>query len=341
VAKIHGCIDHPEASLRATEDELREWAAEWARVLVEYLARTRTFVFVGYSGAAASVAVTLAEITSGNEGDVRGYVVDPRGLESIARTDSGRTFVTALGGDGTPVLEMTATDFLEALRLDIFPLMLNRPRDVCRRHLTSLCDPTRLDAAEIDGFVERILGNWLQIGPDRVQLILPGLLPGFIEDGLDDPYLPIVPSAEPIALVWLAWALLLWAGAAIVDADVLSATEQVARSASILVMAAGVQRRDVAGIRGATSYIERHGALGEGIVAVIFGDMGPLPESQRINASVARPVTDSTIVRPLGPRCTWLSAADLLSRVESEVDAPAVKEQIARLLREAAGSPGG
>jgi hypothetical protein len=341
VAKIHGCIDHPEASLRATEDELREWAAEWARVLIEYLARTRTFVFVGYSGAAASVTVTLAEITRGSEDDVRGYVVDPRGLESIARTDNGRAFITALGGDGAPSLEMTATDFFAALRLEVFPLMLNRPRGVCRTHLASLCHPTRLDAAEIDGFVEMIVGNWRQIGSDRAQVILPGLLPGFVESGLDDPYLPLVPSAEPLALVWLAWALLLWAEAAIAEADVLFATEQVARSVSILVMSAGVERRDVAGIQGAASYIESHDAVGQGIVAVVFGDMGPLPESQHVNVSVARPVTSATIVRPLGPRCTWLSAAELLSRVEREVDPPAVKERIVGLLREAADSLGG
>lgn len=139
----------------------------------------------------------------------------------------------------------------------------------------------------------------------------------------------------------LAWALLLWAGAAIAEGDVLFATEEVARSASILVMSTGVKRRDVAGIQGAASCVENHDEVGDGIVAVVFGDMGPLPESQHVNVSVARPVSRATIVRPLGPQCTWFSAAELLSRVESEMDAPTVKERVIGRLREAAASPGG
>jgi hypothetical protein len=338
VAKIHGCIDHPEASLRATADELQEWAAEWAKVLFEYLVRTRTFVFVGYSGAAASVTVTLAEIAKAGENAVRGYVVDPRGLESIADTEHGRAFLAALGGDHAPFIPMTSTDFFSALRVDVFPLLLNRPWKVCRGRIAALCQQTKINPNEIEAIAEGVLETWRQIGPDRAQVMLPGLLPGFVEAGLDDPYLPLAPNSEPLAYVWLAWALLLWAEASVIDTDVLYSTDEVRGGVSFLVMAAGGERRDIVGIQAATSYVESRDQVGTGIVALVFGDIGPLPEPQVVNASIARPLAGPSIVRPPAPKCTWFPAAELLSLFGKDADAHVVKARTLELLRDTANT---
>lgn len=340
VAKIHGCIDHPEAALRATETELREWAAEWARVLFEYLARTRTFVFVGYSGAAASVTVTLAEIAQADESAGRDYVVDPRGLESIANTEQGRAFIGALGGDDARFIAMTSTEFFSALRRDVYPLLLSRPWAICRRHIKELCQRTKIEPSEIRVHAEEVLETWKQIGPTRAQAILPGLLPGFVEAELDDSYVPVVPNSEPLAYVWLTWALLLWAQAAALEADILYSTDE-ARGVSFLVMAAGVERRDVVGIQGAAAYVESHTLIGAGIVALVFGDMGPLPEPQVVNVSIARPLAGPSVVRPLAPRCAWLPGSELLSLFGRDSDAQVVKGRILELLRASANIPEG
>jgi hypothetical protein len=338
IAKIHGCIDHPEDRLLATAAELAEWSAEWARVLFEYVARTRTLVFVGYSGAAASVTVTLASIAAAGETADQSYIVDPRGLESIADTEHGAAFLAALGGENARVLAMSSSEFFAALLADVFPLLLVRPARICDSQVQSLCAETDVEPAEIKAVVDRVVRAWGEMGPDRVQSLLPSVLPGSVQEGLDDPYIAVIPNSEPLAYVWLVWALLEWADAAFFEDDALHATGEVHDGVVFLAIAAGGLRRAVAGIDATSNYAAHSSDVGRAIVAVIFGDIGPMPEPQVANASVARPSAGPSVVRPSGPTCVWISGGELLSTFARELDSNTVKARIIEVLREKASA---
>jgi hypothetical protein len=333
VAKIHGCIDHPEQPLRATRADLTKWAEEWAKVLFEYLARVNTFIFVGYSGAARSVTVTLAVIAKVGGRASGDYIVDPRGRESVAGTEDGEAFIAALGDDPEHFLSMSSTVFFESLRLSVFPYLLLRPWQILTAHVNRLCASTRVEPTEILRAAQEIRTAWEAVGPDGVQRELTAMLSGVVEADLDHPYVPIIPNSEPLSFVWMALAILLWSGSAEYRDDVFP-TPAIQEGLSFLAIAAGTMRRDVAAIQGASEYARSHPVVSGQLVAIVFGEMGPMPDVQTINSSVVRVGAQATIVRPTGPRCEWLPGGQLLSVFMNEVDRDSVADEIHVLLRE-------
>jgi hypothetical protein len=336
VAKIHGCIDHPEEPLRATQADLEDWAQEWARALFDYLARVMTFVFVGYSGAAGSVTITLDAIAQGGGRPSTDYVIDPAGRESLAGSEHGEAFVNALGDDSDRFLPMTSGVFFESLRVAIFPLLLQRPWQVVSDQVDLLCQPTHVEAEAILESALLIRRRFEDMGPDAVQASLKTLLAGMAQSELDHPYIPLIPNAVPLALVWIALALLTWSGSAEYADDFLKATPAIGEDIAFLAIAAGSQRRDAVAIQGVGEFVRSHASVGERLITVVFGEIGPLPEEIRVNASVVRGDAPPTIVRSAGPRSTWIEGSRLLSLFTSDVEADTVATSMRELLRESA-----
>jgi hypothetical protein len=304
---------------------------------LKYLAHTSSFIFVGYSGSAESVTVTLAAVAAVEEDASRDYVVDPRGLASVAATDYGKTFVAALGGDAARSLEMTSSEFFSALRIQVFPLLLERPAAVSRQQLSGLCELTRIDNATIEPALNEVVAAWRDLGPDGAQEVLPALLPEYAQEVADHPYIPIVPASEPIALVWLISALMLWSDVATLNLDVLQSTESVGKPFEFVILSAGMLRRDVAAISGVSSYVETHRTQGLTIVGVVLGDVGPLPEVQVVNPVVTRPRIGRSVVRPTGPACVWIQGTELLSVFKADQDAEVTQAALRETVRERLG----
>lgn len=317
VAKLQGCIDHQEVPLRATRQELREWAAAWAETLFEYLAMTRAFVFVGYSGAAESVSVTLRELLSRDEDITRNFAVDPSTYDEMTARELGQAFLASIGDDQSRLLQMTASEFFTALRAGIYPLLLSHPLDHCRAQLHRLFDPTEIDVAEGIAFGDLIADAWRQESVDTSQEYLHAHLPTVDDEAYEHRYVPIIPNAESVAQVWTVTAVLLWARTAQLVGVVLGSALETGLAFTILVAAAGVERRDVAGIRAVTQFVRANPGSEHRILCVVLGDMGPLAESQHLGRSVARPHADPSVARPVGPRCAWASAASILTHFSS------------------------
>ena len=339
VVKIHGCIDHTEPPLRATKKDLAEWADEWARVLFEYVALTRTLCFVGYSGAAASVTVTLAAVVGTPQRESNDYVVDPRGRDSVAGTEEGDAFIAALGDDPSRFLSMTSSVFFDSLRIAIFPLLLERPWQALTRQLGRLCAPTQVPPQELLEAAAEIRTAWEAQGPDAAQENLTAMLAGAVQTEVDHPYTPVIPNSDLLASVWFALALLMWSQSALLLDDVFRSTKGVQEGWCFLAIAAGIERRDVAGINGVREYVETHRGVGLSLLVVVFGDMGPMPEEQTVNASVVRTDAKPTSVRPSGPRCVWIPGARLSSLFTKDVTSDALKAELHKILVERLSTP--
>ena len=332
VAKLQGCIDHAELPLRATREELKEWAAAWAETLFEYLATTRAFVFVGYSGAAQSVSVTLRGVLDREEDVTRNFAVDPSTYAEMTASELGQAFLASIGDDETRLLQLTASEFFGALRTAIYPLLLSHPLERCRAQLHRLLDPTSVDLSDGIVLAETIVEVWRNESVDSAQSHLHAHLPTVDDDAYEHRYVPIIPSAESLGQVWTVSAMLLWARAAQLTGVLLESALETGLTFTILVASADVERRDVAGIR-AANQLARDRGLEHGILCVVLGDVGPLAEPQVLGSSVARPGAGPNVARPVGPRCAWMPAASILMHFSPDASSEEIALRMGATIR--------
>ena len=340
VIKVNGCIEHPEF-IKATREQVEsaDWLDAWVAALFDVLIRTNSLLFAGYSGASRAATTAITRIIGAGERGSRDFLVDRATPAEIGRSsESGRRFieVVELGG----VFTGEATEFFEALRAAVFPLLLNAPATRAKEMAEEVVRPTNIPDDELEALILELAQAFQTAGPLESQRWLQSCFGSFEDCEHSNPYLPVIPNGTEIGKCLLFLAVAKWSDRLRVEGYPLGFSVGIGQSpadfAYRLVVCPPGKRRDVVAREAVARFAsEARDQPGQLVVGVSFGGLGDLEETMT-TFNVARGSQVADAARGGGASVGWVNADDFFGGFAPAGDRDGVRQVLAARLDAAA-----
>ncbi len=339
VIKLHGCIDTPRTiRARRTVVDSDEWAADWAGAVFAVTLRTKSVLFVGYSGASRATTRTIERVSLEAARSRLDWMVGRVPFDEAITRDRTAHLLEALGADQGGYLNMETPVFFTELRGQMYPLLLNRPKHHARQLVEALFEPTEIVSADVMAAVEQVVATWKDAGQPAGQRALQQAVPGRQQRG----YVPIVPNAKEIGTYWAWIGTAIWAEAVTLEPGTLRAEVSSEEFGPVPIVPVICSPTDRCGETAATAL----GLLADAgttpyarYVGLVVGGNGPI-DSPDSSYSVARGIPMPDVVRGGAVEVDWIKPDglfDLARRdVASDEFGEAVQSHLSRLIERAA-----
>ena len=327
VIKLHGCIDTlTTIRARISEVDSEEWAADWAGPVFEVQLRSKSVLFAGYSGASRATTRTIERISAEASRSQLDWTVGRTPLDEAITRERTARLLEALGPDQGGYINMDALDFFRQLRVEIYPLLLARPKQHATNLLDSLLGPTDVAVDEVISVVREVSNSWKDAGQGSGQQVLRRA----VGTTSARAYVPIIPNAQEMGQYWAWVAMVIWAGAANFNASTLQAEAAGTGAGPIHVVPVfcrpGSARRQAA----AEALIELAQASASpsiSYIGIVVGGAGPF-KAPAVTFSVTRGTSAPDVVRGGNVNVEWTAPEEVFNLAEQETPSSEVAAAI-------------
>jgi len=318
VVKLHGCIETPE-NIRAKRSEVdaEAWATDWAAEVFAVMLRSTSILYAGYSGASRATTRTIQRISEDDKRVASDWVVGRKPREEAAENQRTKDFLDASGVDESRYVDGGAAEFFAALRNEVYPLLLERPRSVAETLVKSLISPTEIPPDGVLANLEQLVGAWRSVGQAGAQAELRASFPV----DRDRAYSAIIPRAAELGRYWAWLTLMCNAGVARVDVGSLRALVD-ADIEIVPVICDSSQRRDEVAPLALDLLANVTDQPSRRFVGVVVGGTGPMPTFSS-KYDMVRAEGSADIVRGRNMQVDWISVDDVFNLATAGVSAAA------------------
>lgn len=331
VVKLHGCIEVPETiKARRTEVDAEDWLDQWVDATLPEIVRTKSFLFVGYSGASRATTKSFEKVSTEAARVQSDWMVGRSPFESVATRERSDHLVAATGTPGERYVQTDSVAFFRELRNAIQPLIHHRGAQQALALLATLLQPTTASADEFATSIRATEAGWAALDHDRRQALLRGLIPSSRDKG----YVPFIAHAQELGRYWAWLAFADVAGAIQLNETRTVATVTTDQSIQVLpVLCGSFERRDEAAMSVMADLVGAPDSPTATYLGVVLGGMGPLqPPDAPFN--IARGVGAGDVVRGGEVRIGWVDIADLFDVVDRDVDDAGLRSAVATRMTE-------